>query len=1210
MQIRWMAVVALLGCSSHEAPPAPPAPLPPPVVPAPSGFHTHHVVVPSRDPVAAWSLTASDGSGLQLVSIDAKAVIEGPLAFTELHLVFHNPEPRVREGTFAITLPARASVSRFALVEGGAFKEAEVVAKALARRAYDDELHRGIAPAILEQAAGNEFTARVYPIPANGSKELVIAYSQELAGAGYVLPLMGLPKIDRVAVTLDAARADGTHDHQALHEARWQPDHDFIANVDPPAAITAPLDAGTWPGAGVAVAAAFELDPAGPAAAAPLTALTLLIDTSASRAPGFRRYLDRVHKLVGELGRSYPRLALDVTAFDQDTQAIYHGAVEGFGEAAIAALLARRAAGASDLAQAIQKLEHGRRIAIVTDGVVTAGAEGAALARAFHAIAPERVDVLLAGGIRDERAATAVTRTGVRPGDVFDLDQAIEPITTGLGQAVQVDVPIDVRGATWFTPHLVAAVRPGTQVMVFARLAVPAPAGKLDVTIGGVAHTVTMRAATPALVERAAARAEIEDLDTQLATATHPKASAALRKQIEQESVAMRVVSSQTSLLVLDSEQDYAHYGIDRAALVDILAVGAHGLELQHRTFIASKERHHARPALSREEALELARSAGMMGTMGTSGTGMGGGIGYGAGIAVGGASTIVHGDVMRAHVTSSVPMIRLAAPAIAEGSLDRSSIRRYIHRNLEKFTYCYERRLLGHPRLHGTVEASFTIQPDGHVGEARATGVDDEVASCVADVIRKLEFPATHGSGIVRVNYPFVFRTSETPDEPDPVQAAIDAPRIAASAAPAPASASSASLPASLPSSPPAVSPAESPTTASSTTAPPITASSITASSITASPTRVSPAAATLSASTPSSAGQPTTAPVTAAVARPPSPTAATNPASPHTAAPSSFDDAAAPPDEAEAVQFRPTLDALRGNLAKVIAAIHKHQLTRALAIATQWSDEQPTDVLALVGLGEAYEANHDPGAAAREYGSIIDLYPSRAEYRRFAGERLERLGAATRALAIDSYRRAVVDRPDQITGHRLLAYALYRNGDFAGAFAAILAGADQKTPQGRFAGAAQVFARDAGMLGAAYLAHGGRRAPILRALAKRDLELVTEPSTRFILYWETDANDVDLHVRDRFGNHAYFAHKDLASGGALYADITTGYGPECFEIPGIPTAGPYQLGVHYYNQGPMGYGMGLLEIVRFDGRGFSFDDRPYVIMKNQAFVALGTTP
>src|SRR5688572_25080034 len=66
-----------------------------------------------------WTLTASDGSGLLLTRVEAKAVFEGPLAFTELHLYFHNGEGRVREGTFQITLPQRAAVSRFAMENQG-----------------------------------------------------------------------------------------------------------------------------------------------------------------------------------------------------------------------------------------------------------------------------------------------------------------------------------------------------------------------------------------------------------------------------------------------------------------------------------------------------------------------------------------------------------------------------------------------------------------------------------------------------------------------------------------------------------------------------------------------------------------------------------------------------------------------------------------------------------------------------------------------------------------------------------------------------------------------------------------------------------------------------------------------------------------------------------------------------------------------------------
>src|SRR5690606_17431651 len=133
------------------------------------------------------------------------AAIEDPLALTELHLVFENPEPRVLEGTFAITLPQGASISRFAMKVGEAWQEGEVVEKQAARRAYEDFLHRRQDPALMEQAGGNEFTARVFPIPANGRKEIVIAYSEVIEGtSAYTLPLRGLPMLGALDVDVHA----------------------------------------------------------------------------------------------------------------------------------------------------------------------------------------------------------------------------------------------------------------------------------------------------------------------------------------------------------------------------------------------------------------------------------------------------------------------------------------------------------------------------------------------------------------------------------------------------------------------------------------------------------------------------------------------------------------------------------------------------------------------------------------------------------------------------------------------------------------------------------------------------------------------------------------------------------------------------------------------------------------------------------------------
>ena len=105
-----------------------------------------------------------------------------------------------------------------------------------------------------------------------------------------------------------------------------------------------------------------------------------------------------------------------------------------------------------------------------------------------------------------------------------------------------------------------------------------------------------------------------------------------------------------------------------------------------------------------------------------------------------------------------------------------------------------------------------------------------------------------------------------------------------------------------------------------------------------------------------------------------------------------------------------------------------------------------------------------------------------------------------------------------------------------------------------------------------------------------------------------ETDANDVDFHIRDARKGHAFYSKPELRSGGSLYADVTTGYGPECFTIRGAPKAAPYRLSIHYYSRGPMGYGMGKLQIVEHDGKGgLLFEDRPFIIMTDRAAVPLG---
>jgi len=156
------------------------------------------------------SLTASDGTGLELHQFEAQIALDGFLAFTELKMVFYNPENRRREGRFQIILPHNAAISRFAMKIGHRLQEGEVVEKQLARRAYEDFLHRRQDPALLEMDSGNRFNARIFPIDPKSEKVLILSYSQRLDDlkGEYV----GLPKLNHffLKVFYDRARSDTT----------------------------------------------------------------------------------------------------------------------------------------------------------------------------------------------------------------------------------------------------------------------------------------------------------------------------------------------------------------------------------------------------------------------------------------------------------------------------------------------------------------------------------------------------------------------------------------------------------------------------------------------------------------------------------------------------------------------------------------------------------------------------------------------------------------------------------------------------------------------------------------------------------------------------------------------------------------------------------------------------------------------------------------
>jgi hypothetical protein len=509
-------------------------------------------------------LTASDGTGLKLTALAAEAAVEDPLALTELRLTFENPEDRVLEGTFRITLPQGASLSRFAMKVGNVWQEGEVVEKQQARQVYEDFLHRKQDPALMEQGAGNEFTARVFPIPARGKKEIILAYSEVLeAGAPYVLPLRGLPQLGSLDVNVHASggRSNATF---GLHQQRFTPGQDFVVEGK-----RLPRSAGLRAG-NLAIARVVPFAASRPE---PIASAVVLVDTSASRGLGLA---DQARLVKSVLSKLPADAAVTVACFDQEVVQVYEGKAGGFGDKEAGAITARGALGASDLEQAIgwaadqAKRTKAKRVVVVSDGVATAGETDALKlhdkVQALRDAGVDRMDAIGVGGIRDDGfLRTAVRGVLDRDGVVLDAQLGPDALARRLGEATSSGIPVKVEGARWSWPEKLDGLQAGDEVMVYAEVDDGQP---VKISLGTQQLTPDLKSVDRPLVERAWAKAKIQSL------IEAPTEDAATTKaRIINLSTRHRVISPHTAMLVLETDWDYRRFNIDRNATVDILTV-------------------------------------------------------------------------------------------------------------------------------------------------------------------------------------------------------------------------------------------------------------------------------------------------------------------------------------------------------------------------------------------------------------------------------------------------------------------------------------------------------------------------------------------------------------------------------------------------------------------------------------------------------------
>jgi tetratricopeptide (TPR) repeat protein len=147
---------------------------------------------------------------LKLARVKVETSIRGLAAETKMTLTFFNPNARQLAGDLYFPLPEGATVSGYALDIHGVMVDGVVVEKDKGRQVFEKEVRRGIDPGLVEWVKGNNFKTRVFPIPPQGSRTVMVRYLAEVVqdkdGASYFLPLRFKEPVEDFSLRVEVIR--------------------------------------------------------------------------------------------------------------------------------------------------------------------------------------------------------------------------------------------------------------------------------------------------------------------------------------------------------------------------------------------------------------------------------------------------------------------------------------------------------------------------------------------------------------------------------------------------------------------------------------------------------------------------------------------------------------------------------------------------------------------------------------------------------------------------------------------------------------------------------------------------------------------------------------------------------------------------------------------------------------------------------------------
>ena len=147
-----------------------------------------------------------------LQRLNTTITVTGNIATTTMEMTFFNSSQRILEGELVFPLPEGAAVSAYAIDINGVLRGAVPVEKEKGTRVFEAIEHRQVDPGLLEKTEGNNFRTRIYPLPANGSRRVLITYDEELLlnsnhSLRYRLPLDYNKPIDHFTLNISVVQS-------------------------------------------------------------------------------------------------------------------------------------------------------------------------------------------------------------------------------------------------------------------------------------------------------------------------------------------------------------------------------------------------------------------------------------------------------------------------------------------------------------------------------------------------------------------------------------------------------------------------------------------------------------------------------------------------------------------------------------------------------------------------------------------------------------------------------------------------------------------------------------------------------------------------------------------------------------------------------------------------------------------------------------------